>query len=246
LVARPATATKTFGYARAEILAAVFNALTLLGIGAFLLIEGGRRLIQPPPVTAAVVIALGGVGFIANILATLLLSAHAKTNINMRAAFLHLAMDAAESAAVVIGGVLIWLGVPRVDPILSILIGLFTIKGAYSILAESNHILLQGTPVGVTVDDVIRTLKAVPGVKDAHDVHVWSLTSNYVIATAHVIVADQPLSVTHQLVEQLTAALRSEHGISHPTLQLEVDRCVPATTPPFGALKNGATDIMGT
>jgi cobalt-zinc-cadmium efflux system protein len=233
LVGRPATATRTFGYARAEILTALVNALTLLGIGLFLLVVGGRRLLQPQPVTASVVVVLGAVGFAANTLAALVLRSHATTNLNVKAAFLHLAMDAAESAAVVLGGALMWLGVPLVDPVLSILIGLFTVKGAYDILAEASHILLQGAPAGVSADAVIRTLRSFPGVRDAHDVHVWSLTGSYVVATAHVVVADQPVSSAHEIVEGLAAALLADHGIDHPTLQLEVDRCAPASTPPF-------------
>lgn len=233
LVGRPATATRTFGYARAEILTALVNAVTLLGIGLFLLVAGGHRLLQPQPVTASVVVTLGAVGFAANIVATLLLRSHASTNLNAKAAFLHLAMDAAESAAVVLGGALMWLGVPHVDPVLSILIGLFTVKGAYDIVAETSHILLQGAPAGVSADAVIRTLKRYPGVRDAHDVHVWSLTSNYVVATAHVVVADQPVSTAHGIIEGLTAVLLADHGIDHPTFQLEVDRCAPASTPPF-------------
>ena len=226
LVLRRATRTKTFGYVRSEIIVAFVNALTLLGVGGFIVYEGVRRTFAPTDVQAGLVMGFGAVGLVANLASTLVLRPHAAADLNARSAFLHLATDAAESGAVVVGGLLMAVGVPLVDPVLSVLIGLFTVKGAYDVLADATHILAEGAPAGLGAEDVARCLKAVEGVCDVHHVHVWSLSSTWHAASAHVVVPDQMVGQSAGLIARLTECLH-ERGIDHPTFQLEVGDCGP-------------------
>lgn len=229
LVLRAATKTRTFGYLRSEILVAFLNALSLIGIGGWLVWEGARRAFEPSEVEGSLVILFAAIGFFANLGSTLVLRSHAVRALNARSAFLHLATDTAESAAVAVGGVLMMLGVPLVDPILSILIGLVTVKGAYDVLRDAAHILVEGAPHGVTAEVVADCLRGVEGVCDVHHVHVWSLSSTYHAASAHVRVPEQGIGQSRDLIDRMTARLHDECGIDHPTFQLEVADCEPET-----------------
>ncbi len=225
LVLRAATKTRTFGFLRSEIIVAFVNALTLLGIGLFLVWEGVGRTVTPVDIEGTPVILFGAVGFIANTASTMVLRPHAHHDLNARSAFLHLATDALESAAVVVGGVLMWFHVPLVDPVLSILIGLFTMKGAWDVLGDAAHILNEGAPAGVTSDDVAKCLRDVDGVCDVHHVHVWSLSSNYHAVSAHVVVPDQMVGTSRSLIDRMALRLHDCCGVDHPTFQLEVGDC---------------------
>jgi cobalt-zinc-cadmium efflux system protein len=225
LAVRHATATHTFGYARSEILVAFVNALTLFGVGAFIAWEAVGRALHPVDVQGPLVVAFGVAGLAANLASTLVLRPHAHDDLNARSAFLHLATDAAESAAVVAGGALMWAGVPLVDPILSGLIGLVTMKGACDVLAEAAHILNEGAPEGGSAEDVTACLRDVAGVCDVHHVHVWSLSSHYHAASAHVVVPDQGIGTSRELIDRMAARLHERCGIDHPTFQLEVGEC---------------------
>lgn len=225
LVLRAATTTHTFGLVRSEILVAFVNALTLLLVGGYLVFEGVARILEPTEVGGPLVVAFGGFSLIANVASTLVLKPHAGTDLNARSAFLHLATDAAESGAVVLSGVLVSVGVPLVDPILSIGIGLFTAKGAKDVLVEASSILVEGAPRGVTSEDVARCLREVDGVCDVHHVHVWALSSTYNAASAHVVVPDQMVGRSRELIERMAARLAERCGIDHPTFQIEVADC---------------------
>jgi len=225
LASRAATATRTFGYLRSEVLVAFVNALTLVLVGLYLVIEGTRRAMEPQEVEGVAVIAFGAIGLLANVASTLLLRPHARADLNARSAMLHLATDAAESGAVVLGGILLVLGVPLVDPLLSIGIGLFTVKGAWDILSEAAQILVEGAPRGLSADDVAKCLKEVEGVLDVHHVHVWAISSTYHAASAHVVVPDQMVGFSHELIERMARRLREQCGIKHPTFQIEVAEC---------------------
>jgi cobalt-zinc-cadmium efflux system protein len=227
LVLRKATKTRTFGYLRSEIIVAFINALTLLAIGGWVAWEGFRRALEPGEVEGWIVIAFGGIGLVANTASSLVLRPHAAHDLNARSAFLHLATDAAESAAVVAGGILIGCGVPLVDPILSIAIGVFTMMGAWNVMRDAMHVLNEGAPVGVTAEDVAACLREVEGVCDVHHVHVWSLSSTYHAVSAHVVVPDQMLGRSRALIASMSERLRERCGIDHPTFQLEIDDCPP-------------------
>lgn len=240
LALRKATDTKTYGYVRSEILVAFVNALTLVVIGGVILVEGTRRLWEPAEVRGDLVLAFGALALVVNVAGAWILYRHSAGDLNARAAFLHLALDAGHSLAVVAGGALISLGVPLVDPILSILIGLLILKGTWGVLAEAANILVEGAPRGLTAEDVARCLRATPGVLDVHHVHVWCLSSRRRAMSAHVVVPDQRIGASRTLVERMAENLQRDCGIDHPTFQLEVAGCgppdgAPATPAPGGS-----------
>ncbi len=240
LALRKATDTKTYGYVRSEILVAFVNALALVAIGGWIVFEGVRRLWEPSEVRGGLVLAFGAVGLVANVLGAWLLHAHAAKDLNARAAYLHLALDAGHSLGVVAGGALISMGVPLVDPILSILIGLLILKGTWGVLAEATNILVEGAPRGLTAEDVARCLRATPGVLDVHHVHVWCLSSRRRAMSAHVVVPDQGIGASRALVERMAENLQHDCGIDHPTFQLEVAGCGPPDGPPATPAPGGA------
>lgn len=233
---RKATTVKTYGYVRSEILAAFVNALALVVIGGGIVVEGVRRLWEPLEVQGDLVLAFGALGLLANIAGAWVMHRHATKDLNARAAYLHLALDAGHSAAVVVGGALMMVGVPLVDPILSILIGLLILRGSIGVLSEATNVLVEGAPRGLTAEDVARCLRATPGVLDVHHVHVWSLSSRHRAMSAHVVVPDQAIAQSRALVERMAANLRRDCGIDHPTFQLETTHCFsPDETHPSSA-----------
>ncbi len=240
LALRKATDTKTYGYVRSEILVAFVNALILVVIGGAILVEGTRRLWEPAEVRGDLVLVFGALALVANVAGAWVLYRHSAQDLNARAAFLHLALDAGHSLGVVGGGALISLGVPLVDPILSILIGLLILKGTWSVLAEAANILVEGAPRGLTAEDVARSLRATPGVLDVHHVHVWCLSSRHRAMSAHVVVPDQGIGQSRALVERMAENLRRDCGIDHPTFQLEVAGCDPPEGPPATPAPGGA------
>ncbi len=240
LALRKATTTKTFGYVRSEILVAFLNALTLVVIGGVILVEGTRRLWEPAEVRGDLVLAFGALALVVNVVGAWLLYRPSAQDLNVRAAFLHLALDAGHSLAVVAGGALISLGVPLVDPVLSILIGLLILRGTWGVLSEATNILVEGAPRGLTAEDVARCLRATPGVLDVHHVHVWCLSSRRRAMSAHVVVPDQRIGESGALVERMAENLQRECGIDHPTFQLEVAGCAPPGGRPQTAGPGGA------
>ena len=225
---RGPTPRRTFGLLRAEPIVAFVNALVLLPLAGGVAWAGIQRLgtaTSPPP--GPVVILVGAVALAANTASALFLRPHAHDDLATRSALLHLALDAAASGAVVVGGALLWAGVPHVDPILSMVIGVLTIRSALSMLAEAAHLLAEGAPEGASADDVAACLRGVQGVADVHHVHVWSVSSRLRAATAHVVVPDGALSDTLPLLGRMNERLRQTLGITHPTLQLETAACDP-------------------
>lgn len=223
---KPPTKRSTYGHVRAEVISAFVNALTLIAVGIFILYEAGQRLLDPHRVEGNLVIIFGFLGLVANTLAFLILKPSAKHDLNAKAAFLHLVTDAGESFAVVLGGILIMFGVPLVDPILSMFIGIFTIKGAWDVVKSSANILNEGAPEGIDSEDIIRCLTNIEGVIDVHHVHIWCLSSNYKAISAHVVVPDQMVSDSQRLIHRMQETLKERFDISHPTFQIEANECL--------------------
>lgn len=238
-VLRPATAEKTFGFYRVEILAALANGATLMLVAGLILAEAYARLMQPPLVRGGLMLAFAGAGLLANIATALILSRTRRTDLNMRGAFLHVLGDLLGSIATVAASVIvIFTGWTPIDPIISALIAVLIVLGAWRLMRDSLNVLLEGTPRGMRSDDVTRAIRAVAGVSDLHDLHVWSITSDFPVLTSHIVLAEgaEPATVLRAL--QMTLVER--FGISHSTLQLESrtlhetwvcsgDRCYPVT-----------------
>ncbi|MGA7161632.1 MAG: cation diffusion facilitator family transporter [Bacteroidota bacterium] len=217
---------KSYGYVRVEIFVAFINATGLVLIGMYIIYEGIKRFAHPEPVAGGWMLAIAAVGFAVNTAATLLLKTHAHHDLNMKSAYLHLLTDAVESLAVVVVAGIIALKDWRIlDPIVSIAIGLFIIKSAWSIVAETVHILTEGTPRGIDLHEVAAFIQSFPGVENVHHLHIWGLSSRMWALSVHIVVQDQLISSGNKICLQLERELEHRFGINHPTFQLEASAC---------------------
>ena len=214
------SASATFGLYRLEVLAALANTVLLFGVAAYVLIEAWRRFEDPVEVPGGWLLVVASVGLAVNLVSFLLLRRGAAESLNVRGAFLEVLSDMLGSIGVIIGGVvLIATGWPYIDPIVGVGIGLFILPRAYRLGRDALRVLLQMAPAEIDVEDVRRRLVAVPGVTSVHDLHVWTLTSGVVVASAHVDLA--PGADSAPVLERATSMLDEELGIDHVTLQLE-------------------------
>jgi cobalt-zinc-cadmium efflux system protein len=223
---RPATTQRTFGYARAEILAATGNALLLTAVGVFILTEGVRRLINPPTVTPGPMIVFGIVALAGGAASAVLLGRCQAESLNVRGAFVEVVSDAFGAAAVIVAGIVIVLtGFARADAIASLAIGVFILPRTWRLLREAIDILLEATPKGVDLDEVRRHLTELDGVADVHDLHAWTITSGLPVLSAHVVVETDVLACGHgaRMLDKLQECLRGHFDVEHSTFQLEPD-----------------------
>jgi len=217
---------KSYGYVRVEIFVAFINAMALLLIGLYVIYEGIQRFAHPEPVAGGWMLIIAVVGFVVNMAATLLLKTHAHHDLNMKSAYLHLLTDALESlAVVVVAGIIAWKDWRVLDPLISIAIGIFIIKSAWSIVAETVHILTEGTPRGIDLQEVAAFIQSFPGVKNVHHLHIWGLSSRLRALSTHIVVQDQLISSGNKISSQLEQGLEYRFGINHPTLQFESSVC---------------------
>jgi cobalt-zinc-cadmium efflux system protein len=221
---RPATTQRTFGYARAEILAATVNALLLFAVGAFILVEGVRRLISPPAVKPGLMIVFGLIALVGSGTSALLLSRGEAESLNVRGAFIEVVSDALSAAAVIAAGIVIAVtGFSRADAIASLAIGAFILPRTWRLLKEAIDVLLEATPKGVDLDEVRRHLTELDGVTDVHDLHAWTITSGLPVLSAHVVVDTAVLTGGHgsKMLDVLQECLRGHFDVEHSTFQLE-------------------------
>jgi cobalt-zinc-cadmium efflux system protein len=223
---RPRTLRHTFGLKRAELLAAIINASTLIVISFFLIREAIQRLSNPVSVGGPVMLTVAAVGLVANYVGTLLLKKGAGGNLNIRAAYVHLLTDTVASLAVILGAIGIMLfNISWIDPVLSILIALYIIGETYSIVRESVDVIMMAVPTDVDINGLQHTLEAIPGVKNIHHVHVWRLNDTEIHFEAHIDVDDMYVSETANLQKEVERRLHEQGGITHATLQFECDVC---------------------
>jgi cobalt-zinc-cadmium efflux system protein len=216
----PARGRFTFGYARAEILAAQINGITLVLIALWILYEAVRRLIDPPEVQAEVVIVVALVGIGVNLLIVWILSGADRQSLNIRGAYLHITTDLAAFVGTAIAGVLILLtGWDRFDPIASLLVVGLMLYASVELLRESGRIFLEGAPTSAPPGEVGQAIAGYPGVVEAHDLHVWTVTSGFPALSAHVLV--EPGADCHRIRLELERLLGERFGIDHSTLQVE-------------------------
>ncbi|NJE48986.1 cation diffusion facilitator family transporter [Thermococcus sp. 9N3] len=215
----------TFGYKRAEILVAFINSAVLIGVSLFLVVEAYRRFRNPQPIDTAIMLPMALVGLIANLLSVFLLHEHAH-GLNVRSAYLHLLSDTLSSVAVVIGGLLIrFYGVEWVDPLVTVLIALYILREAYEVLRESVDVLMEASPE-LDLEEIKAELESIPGVKNAHHFHAWRVGEGGIHFECHLSVEDMPLSEAQRIIDEAEKRLR-KFGVTHVTVQLEVDRCEP-------------------
>jgi cobalt-zinc-cadmium efflux system protein len=224
LARRPATDERTWGFRRAEVLAAAAQAAVLLTVGVLVLVEAVDRLLHPPDVEAPLMIAFGAVGLAGNLLAMGLLAGRRAENLNTRAAFLEVANDALGSVAVVLAGVAVlvggWL---RADGVASLLIGLLILPRTWTLLRESVDVLLEATPKGVDLTQVRAHLLGVPHVTAVHDLHASTVATGLPVLSAHVVVDDACFHDGHvpRLLDELQACLAGHFDVEHSTFQFE-------------------------
>lgn len=221
-----ATAFNTFGYRRAEILAALINVLLLAGASGVILYHAVERLLDPQPVSGFIVIILAGVGVVGNGLSAWLLHRDAAHSLNVRGAFLHMLGDLLTSVVVLLNGILLmfypwfWL-----DPLLSLLIVAFILKNGWGLFKEATAVLMNATPSHINLEDVRDFLAGLPGIAGVHHLHAWRISSSSIAFTCHVVVPDQPVSSTEEIGRSIRHALLHRFGIDHPVLQFETTPC---------------------
>ena len=219
-----ATPNKSFGYIRAEIIVAFINSSALVVIGIYLIYEGVGRIITPGIVTGKWIIITAVLAFVGNTISTVLLHKNSKDNLNTKSAYLHLFYDSINSFLVIIAGIFIYLyNWVILDPLFSILIGLFIIKSGWDVVLETVNILSEGTPKEINLNEVTAFICSFPEVKEIHHLHIWSLSSKMYALSVHVVVNDQLISKGYLIIDQIEKALKEKFNIDHPTIQLEAD-----------------------
>jgi cobalt-zinc-cadmium efflux system protein len=220
LASRPATARKTWGWYRLEVLAALLNGALLVALAAGIFIESFRRLHDPPVVLPGPMILAAAVGLAGNI-ATVAILAGGRRNLNLRAALLHVVSDTLVSVGVVATAVVLFAtGWKGADPFMGLAIGLVIVVGAIRLLREATDVLLEAAPAGIELDRVGEAISGIPGVLAVHDLHVWSITSGMTALSGHVVVDDRAAGADETL-NRIKRLLHDRFAIAHSTLQVE-------------------------
>ena len=226
LAGRPSTPERSFGYQRAEILAALANGVVLIALAIWIFVEAYGRFSDPPTVLGGWMLAVALVGLVGNLVAVAVLNHAAHSSLNVRAALRHVIADTLGSVGVVAAAVVVLsTGWRYADPVAGALIAILVLASSWSVLRESVHILLEGTPKGVDANELARRMMELPGVVEVHDLHVWTITSGFPALSTHVLVEHG--GDGHARRRELEALLARDYGIEHTTIQ--VDHARPAS-----------------
>jgi cobalt-zinc-cadmium efflux system protein len=222
----PSNQRKTYGYFRAEVLAAVTNGATLFLVALWIFYEAIGRIMSPEPVKSLEMFFIALVGLVVNLIVLLKLKGATQQSLNIKSAFLHVLGDMLSSVGVIAGGIIMLVtGFYIVDPIISILIGLIILRGAFGVIRECSDILLEGVPRNIKLSEVEKVLKQVTGVVDIHDLHVWSISSAHPALSAHVVVEEQTTHSTKEILDEIQAQVKEKFDIEHLTIQFECLCC---------------------
>lgn len=233
LALRPPSPKKTYGFYRFEILAAFLNGVTLFIIAGVIVWEAYERVFAPPAINSLYMIAIAGVGLIANLASAIVLKkkGNMEESINLRSAYLHILGDALGSVGAITAGLLMYFfSWYTADPVISVVVALLILRSAWSVINESVNILLEGTPPTVNFDEVTEALRTIDGVKDIHDLHIWTITSGRDSLTCHLLIeADRNPKV---ILQEAIAIIKDKFQISHTTIQIETvnfnhETCLP-------------------
>ncbi len=224
LASKPADMRKTFGYYRIEILAALFNSISLVFITGWIFYEAYQRIIHPLPIKVTEMLIVSTAGLIVNIVSAVILVGVSKEDLNVRSAFIHMVGDTASSVGIILGAVIIlYTGWAIIDPILSVLIGVVILIWAWNLARESLHILLEAVPRKVNVEKVKEEILKFEGVMEIADLHIWTVTSNMYSLMAHIRVEDGRISERKILIEAINQMLDHKFDIVHTSLQFEAE-----------------------
>ena len=219
---RPADDTMTFGYVRAEIVAALINYTTLIVIGIYLVYEAVLRFITPEPIEGWTVVIIASIALVIDVVTAMLTYALSKTSMNIRAAFLHNVSDALGSVGVIIAGTLVLLyGWTWIDPAITLMIAGYILWQAFTEMGGSIRVLMMATPEGIDVKKVVADLRSVDGVNDVHHVHVWPIDEEHNALEAHLVIKDLSLAEIAGVKRAVRKMLLDRHGIGHCTLEIE-------------------------
>ncbi|HKZ62590.1 MAG TPA: cation diffusion facilitator family transporter [Nitrososphaera sp.] len=222
MAARSHSGVMTFGYHRAEVLAALANGVALAAISVWVLYEAVLRVMTPRMIDTPLMLTAAGIGLAGNLLVMFLLKHHAGKSINIQSALVHVVYDTLSSVAVIITGfIALYTGITIVDPLVAFLIAGLVARSAYTIMRSSTHILLEGAPRELDMHQVIAALEQLDGVVDVHDLHVWTISTGMDALSGHVVVRDQMLSQSSKLLDEINRVLAERFNITHTTIQLE-------------------------
>ncbi len=225
---RPSSSRMTFGYHRVGVIVAIVNAVSIFAIAVAILYQAYRRLQQPPEVNSLLMLSVAIVGLMVNAFVAFWLRKEQQSNINVRSAFWHALGDALASVGVIIGGIImLFTGWFLVDPIVSVLISCAITLAAWHILKEGFQVLLEATPQNMDIMELVNNLNRVPGVKEVHDVHVWSISPELHAMSCHVLIDDLSTSQAASIRDKIEDMVRKQFHIKHTTLQMECQQCSP-------------------
>jgi len=225
---KPSTAKRTFGHHRVGILAALVNSVSLVLIAFFIVWEAVTRMRYPEPVASLPMIVVAALAVMINAAISLSLRKAARTDLSVRSAYVHMLGDAVSAFGVVVAGVIVALtGASIADPIVSILIAILILWSSWGILKESVNVLLEAIPEGMQMEAVEQTICSVEGVLAVHDLHVWTVGSGIIACCCHVTVEEQSVREGENVLRIVAEALERKHGITHSTVQVEVEGCEP-------------------
>ena len=223
---RPANSERTFGSHRVGILAALVNPLTLVAIGAIIIWEAIQRFFDPQPVHSGPMIGVALVAVVLNGVISLWLQAGSKRDLNIRSAYLHMLGDAFAALGVVAAGIFVAItGNPIADPVISLVIGGFIIRSSWGIITDALSVLMEATPKGIDMAALEKSINAVSGVLNVHDLHVWSVSLEMISFSCHIRVSEQTIKSGEQILKSVALTVRQGYGIAHTTIQVEVDGC---------------------
>jgi len=224
--ARPATHEKTYGYLRAEILAALANGIFLVLIGLYIFYEAYHRLLEPPEIKSIPMLLVAATGLLANLATASLLFRSRNESLNLRGAFLHVLMDTIGSIGAILAGLLIWMRQWfMADAIVSIVVGTLVLYSSWKLVSESVDILLEATPRHLVISDILKDLGNVRGVASIHDLHVWSISTRMSAMSCHAVLKTEEDSGA--VLSELSRLMREKYGISHTTIQIEPEDWTP-------------------
>ncbi len=223
---RPATMRQSYGFARMEILAALLNGGLLFAVSILIVIEALRRFASPELPQGGIMLGVALIGIVVNLGLGIALARTAGDNLNVRAAFLHVASDALGAFAVAVAGALVLLThVVWIDPLVSLFVAAIILFGVLNVVRSAAGVLLESAPEQAAIPKVRETLRAIEGVAGVHDLHVWTIGAGAHVLSAHVLLPDKKISEASAILRTIESSLRADFGISHVTVQFECESC---------------------
>jgi cobalt-zinc-cadmium efflux system protein len=227
LATRQHKGSMTYGYHRAEVLASMANGILLCAISVWIAVEAYQKLYSPKPIDAVLVMALASIGLAGNLVIMKVLRQDQEKNLSVKSAFSHVIYDTISSIAVIcVGAFTFFTGVTRLDPLVALLIAVFIARSGFKIAKDSAHILLEGAPSNVDMEEIRASILKIENVLEVHDLHVWTIASGMDALSGHIVLPDQILSEADKAVQAINRTLLEKYGITHTTLQVEPEKKV--------------------